>query len=232
MSTPVLRLSALAALALPLTLPAQTAAGTPPGNGSSLASAYSLTKTGWGSANRITNPGAIYTIRIDGLLARAIADHITPTNTIVDGKLLPAAKGFRGAFGASGDSEQVERGQRFYLHDVETANDGVVFTLLSLDSVNVVNQGASTHSRVRLYLKFALPKDQLAQLTPEALHRLTDPVFAPENSAPTVQLGQSMAEVRQVLGEPDKEIDLGPKKVLVYKSLKVTFTDDKVTDAE
>ena len=208
-----------------------THASTPASN-AEIASSYSLTKTGWGSANRITGPGTIYTIREEGLLARAIANHITPTNTFVDGKLEPPAKGFRAAFGASGDVSQVIPGQRFYLHDVELKEDTVVFTLLSLDSLNVVDQGNSAHSRVRMYLKFVLTKEQQAQLTPETVHHLTDPVFAPENSNPKIQLGQSAADVRQQLGAPDQEVDLGTKKILVYKSLKLTLVDDKVVDAQ
>lgn len=201
----------------------------------SLESGYSLTKTGWGSADRITRPGTIYVIHTDGLLARAIADHITPTNTIAKGQLIPPARGFRGAFGTSGDTEQVKPGQRFYIHQIETKEDGVVFTLLSLNTVPTVANGASTRSRVRLYLKFELPANDLAKLTPAALHELTDPVFLPEGSPaplPTVHLGQSMADVCRIMGQPEKEVDLGSKKILVYPDLKVTLVEDKVTDAE
>jgi hypothetical protein len=63
---------------------------------------------------------------------------------------------------------------------------------------------------------------------------LTDPVFSPEGSSPTatVQMGESEGNVRKALGNPDKMVDLGAKKILVYKNLKVTLQDGKVTDAE
>ena len=48
----------------------------------------------------------------------------------------------------------------------------------------------------------------------------------------TISLGQSMADVEAVNGKPDKIIDLGPKKMYVYKDLKITFTDGKVSDVQ
>lgn len=194
-----------------------------------LVGSYSLTKTGFGSADRIVNPGTVYVIRTDGLLARAIADHITPTNTFKDGKLIPPSKGFLGAFGTSGDTKQVEPGTRFYLHDVQMKDGAAFFTLLSLDKVTVVGQNGSESSRLRMYLKFPVSDD----VTPAALHAMTDPVFSPQGSTPTqtVALGQSGEDVRKALGSPQQEIDLGSKKILVYKNLKITLVDDKVTDA-
>jgi hypothetical protein len=218
----------LAATIVPIGLPSVAQQSLP----APILTSYSLTGTGFGSADRITHPGKIYTTRIDGMLARAIADHVTPTNTIQDGALIPPAKGFRGAFGASGDSKQVQPGDRFYLHDVNIKDNAVVFTLLSLDKVVVVGQNGSTRSRVRMYVRFPMTAAQLESLTPDALHKLTDPIFAPEGVMPTVQLGQSLADVIHTLGEPQQQVDLGQKKILVYAKLKVTLVDGKVTDAE
>jgi hypothetical protein len=48
----------------------------------------------------------------------------------------------------------------------------------------------------------------------------------------TISLGQSMADVESMNGKPDKIIDLGAKKIYVYKDLKITFTDGKVSDVQ
>ena len=48
----------------------------------------------------------------------------------------------------------------------------------------------------------------------------------------TISLGQSMAEVESISGKPDKIIDLGAKKIYVYKDLKITFTDGRVSDVQ
>jgi hypothetical protein len=47
-----------------------------------------------------------------------------------------------------------------------------------------------------------------------------------------IQLGQTIDEVVKALGQPEKIVDLGAKKIYVYKDLKITFTNDKVSDVQ
>ena len=60
----------------------------------------------------------------------------------------------------------------------------------------------------------------------------------PQNAAPaaqeppTVRLGQTGEEVRAILGTPDKVANLGSKVIFIYKDLKVTLTEGKVTDVQ
>jgi hypothetical protein len=49
---------------------------------------------------------------------------------------------------------------------------------------------------------------------------------------PTLTLGLSVDDVKSIQGEPQKIVDLGTKKIYVYKDLKITFTDGKVTDIQ
>jgi len=48
----------------------------------------------------------------------------------------------------------------------------------------------------------------------------------------TISLGQSISDVESINGKPDKVIDLGAKKIYVYKDLKITFTDGRVSDVQ
>jgi hypothetical protein len=48
----------------------------------------------------------------------------------------------------------------------------------------------------------------------------------------TISLGQTMADVESMNGKPDKIVDLGAKKIYMYKDLKITFTDGKVSDVQ
>ena len=48
----------------------------------------------------------------------------------------------------------------------------------------------------------------------------------------TIQLGQSTEEVQAALGKPEKIVNLGPKQIYVYKDLKVTFLNNKVSDVQ
>ncbi|MGA8940597.1 MAG: hypothetical protein WB439_15655 [Acidobacteriaceae bacterium] len=200
-----------------------------------LDTSYNLTKMGFGGSSRVTHPGTVYIVHVDGLLARAIADHVTPTTTIKDGQALPSAKGFKGAFGATGDTRQVQPGERFYVVGIELKGDATVFRLVSLETHVVEANGGSVQSRFRMLVKFPLNNVVPESLTAADVQKLSNPIFSPEGApvpVPQVQLGESLADVETAFGQPDKIVDLGPKTILAYKNLKVVLVDGKVTDAE
>ena len=45
-------------------------------------------------------------------------------------------------------------------------------------------------------------------------------------------LGQTIEEVVSILSQPEKVVDLGAKKIYVYKDMKITFTDGRVSDVQ
>ena len=51
-------------------------------------------------------------------------------------------------------------------------------------------------------------------------------------ATPTVQLGQTIAEVVAQLGNPSRIADLGQKKTYFYQDMKVIFTDGRVSDVQ
>jgi hypothetical protein len=52
-------------------------------------------------------------------------------------------------------------------------------------------------------------------------------------SAPiSIEKGQSIDQVVAALGPPEKKVNMGTKQIFVYKDLKVTFIDGKVTDVQ
>jgi hypothetical protein len=60
---------------------------------------------------------------------------------------------------------------------------------------------------------------------------------APQQQAPppepaSIQMGMTVDQVEAALGTPDKKVTIGAKIIYVYKDLKVTFTNGKVTDAQ
>jgi hypothetical protein len=65
-----------------------------------------------------------------------------------------------------------------------------------------------------------------------------DPAVPPPTAAspsappPEVSLGQTMDQVSAALGSPARIVDLGPKKIYVYKDMKVTFSAGKVSDIQ
>lgn len=48
----------------------------------------------------------------------------------------------------------------------------------------------------------------------------------------TIALGQTTSQVAEILGSPEKIVELGARTIYVYKDLKVTFTDGRVTDVQ
>jgi hypothetical protein len=55
---------------------------------------------------------------------------------------------------------------------------------------------------------------------------------SPEAAPVKITIGQPIKEVLAVLGKPEKLIDLGDKKILTFKDLKVTFLNGKVSDVQ
>jgi len=57
---------------------------------------------------------------------------------------------------------------------------------------------------------------------------------APQQQAEpqTIEKGQSTDQVQSSLGKPDKVVNLGSKQIWVYKDLKVTFVNGKVSDVQ
>ena len=55
---------------------------------------------------------------------------------------------------------------------------------------------------------------------------------APAPDPVTISMGQSIDEVTAILGPPKSIVELGPKKIYVYKDMKITFNSGKVTDVQ
>lgn len=55
---------------------------------------------------------------------------------------------------------------------------------------------------------------------------------APAAAPATIQMGQTIDQVVEILGQPENKVDLGAKQIYVYKDLKVTFMDGKVSDVQ
>ncbi len=55
---------------------------------------------------------------------------------------------------------------------------------------------------------------------------------APPPEPQQIEKGQTPDQVRAVLGQPDKIVNFGSKQILIYKDLKVTFLNGKVSDVQ
>ena len=55
---------------------------------------------------------------------------------------------------------------------------------------------------------------------------------APPPEPQQIEKGQTPDQVKAALGPPDKIVNLGAKQIYVYKDLKVTFLNGKVSDVQ
>jgi len=58
------------------------------------------------------------------------------------------------------------------------------------------------------------------------------PIAAPEAPPANIDLGQTIEQVTGALGQPKSVVNLGAKKIYVYKDMKITFKDGKVSDVQ
>jgi hypothetical protein len=58
------------------------------------------------------------------------------------------------------------------------------------------------------------------------------PTTSPTTATKTLSLGETTDQVVAIMGRPEKMINLGAKQIYVYKDLKVTFVNGKVSNLE
>lgn len=85
---------------------------------------------------------------------------------------------------------------------------------------------------------FAISSDDQQEQSADAAQQ-PDQQAAPQPAQPaqqaepaTVQLGMTTDQVESALGKPDKIFNLGTKQIYVYKDVKVTFLNGKVSDVQ
>jgi hypothetical protein len=71
------------------------------------------------------------------------------------------------------------------------------------------------------------PQPELAPIAPPP-----PPPDAPAAPPPTVSLGMTIDQVVAIMGQPQKILDAGSKKIYSYQGLKITFVDGKVSDVQ
>ena len=227
----------------------------PPALASQLKSQYKLAKVGMDAGGwSVTQPGTVLVLQKGGVLGVPPANLAIATATYKDGELHPP-NGFSAAMVAQ-VSRHLAIGEKVYIFkmDVHSKTDKISFFLIECDACNNVQQPAS----FKAVLVFQFPKGYLDSADPSQVLDVISQVLAPESAAPdqqqasqqqespqapssvdtvpaapaTIQIGQSIDQVKAALGQPEKIVDLGKKQIYVYKDLKITFIDGKVSDVQ
>ncbi|HJV66298.1 MAG TPA: hypothetical protein VJ550_11225 [Geomonas sp.] len=217
---------------------------TPDEAGSAVTGAYLITTRGF--LGDVKKPGTVLTPRREGLRANRPSGSFKAN--VVENHQLIAAGG--GDLPLTGRDGALKPGERLYLYDVSTGDDYVQLDLYTVTGYHIPGVRWSTplQASVRFRYKKGLTQitsrqllDDIAEwLAPEGASgpaaREGIPTASPDSAGSamgTVRLGQTQQEVVTILGHPQKQIQLGPKTIFIYRDLKVIiFEDGKVTGTE
>jgi hypothetical protein len=214
---------------------------------------YNVAKMGSDSSGTtVVEPGTLLAIQKGGVLAvpwKALA--VCPAK-YQDGSL--HSPGLVCSSMVKSVSRYFQNGDKVYpiKIDVNLEKQKISFSLVACDSCNGVNPPTSFKGEVVFqfpagYLEKASAaevEDTIGQVLSvsggeETQQRQTaqvgqeqQPPSQPQPEPRTIQLGQTISEVQGALGQPEKIVDLGAKQIYVYKDLKITFVNGKVSDVQ
>jgi len=211
---------------------------------------YKVTKIVARSAE-ILSPGTVFVLQKDGILAYPPTNLALCPSKFQDGAL-HAPGGFCKAM-IGQDVLNLKAGEKVYITQIEVGvkNDKIIAHIMQCDACN----GANSLSSYKSAVIFQFPKGYLQQADAGQVEDVIAQMLAVDTSGgeaqqqaqntpaaqaqteppdqPTkISLGQTPDEVKAVLGQPEKIVDLGQKQIYVYKDLKITFVNGKVADVQ
>jgi hypothetical protein len=250
------RHSVLAAAAIAVFLSAAVAHAQAPTLQEQLVAQYKVVRMGSDSGGvAVVEPGTLLAVQKGGVLSvpwKALA--LCPAK-FQDNSLHPSA-GFCAGM-VKTVSKYYQKGDKVYpvKIDVNVDKAKISFTVVACDSCNGVNPATSMKGEVvfqfaRGYLEkasagevedaigqvFAISNDDQQAQGGDASAQQGQQQSAPEEQQQaepqTVQLGMTTDQVQSALGKPEKIFNVGAKQIYVYKDVKVTFLNGKVSDVQ
>jgi hypothetical protein len=214
-----------------------------------LRSQYVLTQMG--RFGKVSAAGTVVVIQQDGLNAGPSAATMWYLNSFKDGQRKKG--GMREAmYQNAGTLRAIQVGERFYISKLEVKDGAVTFYLISCEQTGG-KAGVSFQFAKGFQTSLAFPDIQQAVgqvFTTEGQNNQNaqpaqvasqpppaEPVARPAPQAPPaeptrIELGQTIEQVVAALGQPGKIVNLGEKQMYMYKDLKITFLNGKVSDVQ
>lgn len=186
---------------------------------------------------RITRPGTVLVIQKEGIYAGRSNDlGMPPTTKVVDGNLeQPHGLGY--ALMATKENQSLKAGEKVYVVGISVRNKEVRFLVVTCDTAEVNVNGNSQETRYAANVAFEFSQGFLETADASSVEKTIGTVLLPQDEVQaaktkTVELGQTVDQVKSNLGAPDKIVKLGAKEIYVYKDMKVIFVDGKVSDVQ
>ncbi len=196
---------------------------------------YQPTKVGW-DQTRITQPGTILVVQKDGIYAETSNAFNMTTTKVVNGQVEPP-KGFLAAMSASRKNRELKVGDTVYVEHMKVTDKYAWFELITCNTYDVNMNGSTRNIRYGANVVFEFPQGFIEKADAPAVEKEVEAVLIPQSEAQaaktkTIGLGQTLDQVKSILGAPDRIVNLGPKQIYIYKDMKVIFENGKVSDVE
>lgn len=206
------------------------------------------------SGTSVVDPGTLLAVQKGGILGVGPNSIVICPAKYQDGNL-HSPNGLCVAM-VKNSSRNFQVGEKVYPTkiDVNLKNDRIGFFIVACDSCNGTNPPSYYKSEV----SFQFAKGTLATANAAQIEDTIGQVLAidsggidqsasgsqsdPAQPAPpsqqtqappqTIQLGETQDQVVAAFGQPEKIVNLGARQIYVYKDLKVTFVNNKVSDVQ
>jgi hypothetical protein len=200
--------------------------------------------------NQVSTPGSVLLIQKDGILGDAqsgVRIGSTPNN-YKDGRFKHGTLNAFGVMHTSGGVRPFQVGERVYLLKIDVKDSEVVFNVLSCTAIDgIIYKSTVSFQFGKGYLDnadtskiqqtisqvFSVESGAAAQpVGQQQMAPIQPPAPPSDQPPPTIELGQTPDQVVAIMGQPQKVVKLADKEIYVYKDLKVTFKNGKVSDVE
>jgi hypothetical protein len=229
----------------------------PPTIEEQLQAEYKLVKMGGdASGPSVIEPGTVLVIQKAGILGVPPRALVYCASKFEDGAFRPAGNSCSNMM--KNASRMFQTGEKVYPLKIEVKpkNDKVTVRFIACDACNGTNPPTAFKGAVDfIFPKGALDNPDASKIedaigkvfsiddsaaeappAPAAADANQPPPAAAAPAAPaqpvSIDIGMTIDQVVAALGQPQKMVNLGAKKIYVYKDLKVTFLDGKVSDVQ
>jgi len=196
---------------------------------------YTLTETGMDRL-RITRPGTVFTVQLEGIAADPSSDATYSQNKFRDGQV-KQSKGIIPFLQDKKRTRNLRPGERVYLFKADVKDNEINLYVITCDLFDVNISGSTQQVRYKSLVTVQFPKEYLSTAEFSKVKGVIETLIAPEtgvtSAAPkSIELGQTPAQVEEIIGKPEKIIKLGEKTIYIYKDMKVTFINGRLTDVQ
>ena len=190
---------------------------------------YVPSKVAMMDPGRVNTLGTVLSIQKTGIGADRSDTTMYQRARIIDGELKGTNQGSREG------TYVLPAGTKVYIRTVSASDETIDFHIYTLEPIERLVAGTTRSDRYTAMIRYEFPKGYLATADFDEVKKVIGAVLATDDQSSasrTIELGQSPEQVEKILGKPENIIKLGEKTTYVYKNMKVTFMNGKVSDVQ